>query len=117
MNYKPSMTPTTERMAKHKPPQKRLGQSIVAAALSLALLSLTQGCSNKEVVKSEATPLYLPVSLTDKKKPPLFQSDTDLVEYSLELLGMVEQMNNDRQTVREAVDVHNQQVRKVSVIK
>lgn len=32
---------------------------------------------------------------------------TDLVEYTLNLLGKVDQMNIDRQTVRKAVEAHN----------
>lgn len=63
-------------------------------------------CST-EVVKYERVPLVLSSEVTDPVKPPLFQKDTDLVEYALQLLGDIEQMNQDRATVRKAVDAHN----------
>lgn len=71
----------------------------------LAMLTLTS-CT-REVVKYERVPLVLSSEVTDPVKPPLFQKDTDLVEYALQLLGDIEQMNQDRATVRKAVDTHN----------
>lgn len=71
----------------------------------LAMLTLTS-CT-REVVKYERVPLVLSSEVTDLVKPPLFQKDTDLVEYALQLLGDIEQMNQDRATVRKAVDTHN----------
>lgn len=58
-------------------------------------------------MKYERVPLVLSSEVTDPVKPPLFQKDTDLVEYALQLLGDIEQMNQDRATVRKAVDIHN----------
>lgn len=59
----------------------------------------------------------LQASLTEPRKPPLFEADTDLVEYSLDLLGLVESMNEDRATVREAVTLHNQRLTQQSLKK
>lgn len=46
-------------------------------------------------------------SVTDPVVPDEFTPATDLVAYSLGLLGLIDKMNVDRQTVREAVEVHN----------
>lgn len=46
-------------------------------------------------------------NLTDPVIVEEFTPQTDLVEYTLGLLGKVEQMNVDRATVRKAVEVHN----------
>lgn len=59
-------------------------------------------------MRYETRPLVLSPELTNPVKPPLFQSDTDLVEYALQLLGDIEQMNHDRVTVRESIKVHNE---------
>lgn len=45
--------------------------------------------------------------LTTPVLPPVFEQDTDLVEYTLVLLGMVEKMNTDRVTTRKSIDLHN----------
>lgn len=58
-------------------------------------------------MKYERVPLVLSSEVTDPVKPPLFEKDDDLVEYALQLLGDIEQMNQDRATVRKAVDAHN----------
>ena len=58
-------------------------------------------------MKYERVPLVLSSEVTDPVKPPLFEKDDDLVEYALQLLGDIEQMNQDRATVRKAVDTHN----------
>ena len=61
----------------------------------------------KEVVKYVKQPLVLSTELTDQVVVEQYQPDTDLVEYSLKLLGLVEQMNIDRDAVLRSVEVHN----------
>ena len=81
------------------------------------LASMTLGCSGKEALKYEAKPLVIPAKLTDKVKPPIFEERTDLVDYSLTLLDLIDKMNEDRATVRKSIDVHNQGVTPVLVKK
>lgn len=45
--------------------------------------------------------------LTTPVLPPVFEKDTDIVAYTLVLLGMVEQMNTDRVTLGKSIEVHN----------
>lgn len=82
-------------------------KTIIAMAVSLALLSMTPGCSSNEALKYEVKPLILANSLTDPVKPPVFEEDTDLVVYSYQLLGIIEVMNADRETVRKSIILHN----------
>lgn len=49
----------------------------------------------------------LSTEVTDPVVVREFTPDTELVGYTLYLLGLVEQMNTDRVTVRESVEVHN----------
>ncbi len=60
-------------------------------------------------MKYERTPLVVSSELTTPVLPPVFEKDTDLVEYTLVLLGMVEQMNEDRATVRKTIKIHNKE--------
>lgn len=50
-------------------------------------------------------------NLTDPVVPEEFTPQTDLVAYALGLLGQIDQMNVDRATVRQAVEVHNGKAR------
>lgn len=52
-------------------------------------------------------PLVLSTEVTDPVVVREFTPDTELVGYTLYLLGLVEQMNTDRATVRYSVEVHN----------
>lgn len=49
----------------------------------------------------------LSTEVTDPVVVREFTPDTELVGYTLYLLGLVEQMNTDRVTVRESVEAHN----------
>lgn len=61
----------------------------------------------KPVVKYERVPFLLSNEVTDPVLVDEVTEKTDLVEYTLNLLGKVDQMNIDRQTVRKAVEAHN----------
>jgi hypothetical protein len=50
-------------------------------------------------------------NLTDPVIVEEFTEKTDLVEYTLSLLGKVDQMNIDRATIRKAVEAHNGKAR------
>lgn len=58
-------------------------------------------------MKYVRTPLVVSSELTTPVLPPVFEKDTDLVAYTLVLLGMVEQMNTDRVTLGKSIEVHN----------
>lgn len=42
-------------------------------------------------------------------KPEVFTESTDLVEYTIGLLSVIERMNNDRVTLGKSIEVHNGQ--------
>lgn len=85
-----------------KPLRSKLLKVLLCVSLALALTS----CS-KEVVKYVKQPLVLSTEVTDPVVVDEYKPDTELVGYTLYLLGLVEQMNIDRVSVRNSVEVHN----------
>lgn len=54
-------------------------------------------------------PLVVDKGLVTPVKPEVFTESTDLVEYTIGLLAVIERMNNDRVTLGKSIEVHNGQ--------